>query len=123
MTASNNRARTGKKGEDEAAGYLSAKGYEILERNYHTREGEVDIIAKTGEILVFVEVKAGRQKDFGEPETWVDVKKQQKIGMAAESYLQLNNIENVDCRFDVVAIIFFNTTQQIKHIENAFWLE
>ncbi len=123
MTASNDRARTGKKGEDEAAGYLSAKGYEILGRNYHTREGEIDIIARDGKTLVFVEVKAGRQKDFGEPETWVDIKKQQKIGMAAESYLLLHNIENVDCRFDVVAVIFLNTSRRIKHIENAFWLE
>ncbi len=123
MTASNNSAKTGKKGEDEAARFLSSKGYEILERNFHTREGEVDIIAREGKTLVFVEVKAGRQLSFGDPETWVDLKKQQKIGLAAESYLQSHDIENVDCRFDVVAVFFHNTGQHIKHIENAFWLE
>jgi len=123
MPPSNNRSKTGKKGEDEAARFLSVKGFEILERNFHTREGEVDIIARAGKILVFVEVKAGRQKNFGEPETWVDVKKQQKIGFAAESYLQSQNLDDVDCRFDVVAVIFHGKGQHIKHIENAFWLE
>ena len=123
MTVSNERSKTGKKGEDEAARYLSTKGYRILKRNYHTREGEVDIIARDGETLVFVEVKAGRQKKFGVPESWVDVKKQQKIGLAAESYLNSHKIEDVDCRFDVVAVIFSGAGRQIKHIENAFWLE
>jgi len=123
MTASNNRSKTGQKGEDEAVRFLSAKGYEILERNFYTRDGEIDIIAKDGETLVFVEVKAGRQLAFGDPETWVDLKKQQKIGLTAEVYLQSHNIENMDCRFDVVAVIFYSTGQHIKHIENAFWLE
>ena len=123
MTASNNRSKTGQKGEDEAVRFLSAKGYEILDRNFHKREGEIDIIAMDGETLVFVEVKAGRQLSFGDPETWVDLKKQQKISLAAELYLQDHDVHDVDCRFDVVAVIFYNTGQHIKHIENAFWLE
>jgi len=123
MPPSNNRAKTGKKGEDEAARFLSSKGYEILERNFRKQEGEIDIIARDGDTLIFVEVKAGRQMSFGNPETWVDLKKQQKISLTAELYLQEHDIHDLDCRFDVVAVIFHDRGQHIKHIENAFWLE
>jgi len=113
---------TGSKGEEIAATYLARKGYHILSRNYRCRYGEIDIVARDGETLVFVEVKAGRSKSFGAPETWVDRRKQEHLGNAAASYLEDHEIDNVDCRFDVVAIWLGRNGPRVQHIENAFWL-
>lgn len=107
-----------------AAQFLRKKDFQILDRNYRWARGEIDIVAKKDEMLIFVEVKTAQSKTFGPPETWVDERKQQQLGKVAERYLQEKEIEGMDCRFDVVAI----TTQtqgkewKIQHIENAFWL-
>jgi len=114
---------TGKMGEDLAARFLENLGYRVLQRNFHTREGEVDIIARDANELVFVEVKTGRQSAFGDPETWVDERKQQRLGLAAQAWLLQQQVEDTDCRFDVVAIFFHSKGHRIKHIKNAFWLE
>ncbi len=117
-----NNKQIGKIGEDLAAKYLCAKNYQIIERNYHWARGEIDIIAKEAETLIFVEVKTARYNTFGAPETWVDARKQLQIGMVAERYLQEKDIDDVDCRFDVVAVRANGKEWDIKHIENAFWL-
>ncbi len=117
------RKRIGQEGETEAVAYLIKKGYAILERNYRAGRGEIDIVVKDGETLVFVEVKTKRQDRFGEPEDWVDEKKQIQIGKVATQYLQDQNLDDVDCRFDVVAIDYTKGKKKIKHIKNAFWLE
>ncbi|RMF67146.1 MAG: YraN family protein [Calditrichaeota bacterium] len=109
-------------GERLAAEFLEKRNYEIVERNFRWERGEIDIIARKEDLLVFVEVKTARTQTFGAPETWVDKRKQQQIGMAAERYLQLHDIQNVDCRFDVVAVTRHAQQWQIRHIENAFWL-
>jgi len=123
MTALAKRRETGKKGEELAATYLEAHGMEILHRNFRIREGEIDIIARDGDYLVFVEVKTDRSHNFGEPETWVTARKRRRIALAAEAYLQRYDIHDVDCRFDVVAIHMTKKSHEIHHIKNAFWIE
>jgi putative endonuclease len=70
-----------------------------------------------------VEVKSYRSFNFGDAELWVDERKQKRIGLAAERYLMENQIEDVDCRFDVITVNLAQQPPQIKHIENAFWLD
>jgi putative endonuclease len=93
-----------KKGEDIAAKYLAEKGFEILERNYHYSHGEIDIIANHNKQLVFIEVKSRLNLEYGEPEYAINPKKIKQIKKMAELYLFDKEIEEVDCRFDVVAI-------------------
>ncbi|MBN2028639.1 YraN family protein [bacterium] len=117
------RKHLGKEGEIEAVEYLLKKGYMIFERNYRAERGEIDIVVGDGETLVFVEVKTKRRNGFGGPEGWVDVKKQNQIGKVAMRYLQDRDLNDVDCRFDVVVVSYDHGKKKIKHIKNAFWLE
>ena len=117
------RKRIGKEGETEAVEYLIKNGYVILERNYRAERGEIDVVVRDGKTLVFVEVKTKRRNGFGEPEDWVDEKKQSQIGKVAMRYLQDQNLDEIDCRFDVVTVSYDNEKKKIKHIKNAFWLE
>jgi putative endonuclease len=116
------RQRIGKEGEEDAVEYLEREGYFILERNFRAERGEIDIIARDGNTLVFVEVKTTVRGGFGEPEEWVNQKKQTQIGKVAMGYLQEKRLENVDCRFDVVAVTKIGKKTRIRHIEDAFWL-
>jgi len=117
------KQRVGRKGEDEAVQYLESKGYQILERNFRVNRGEIDIIAKDGDTLVFVEVKTKIRGGFGEPEDRVDRRKQVQLGKVAMGYLQEKMLEDVDCRFDVVAVTKIGGETTIRHIEDAFWLD
>ncbi len=117
-----NRKSLGNLGEDLAVQYLMKNNYKILQRNYRHLSGEIDIIASKDDLLIFVEVKTARSRSFGNPETWVNEHKQQQIGRVAEIYLQENEIYDVDCRFDVIAVTFVQNQPRIKHIKNAFWL-
>ncbi|MDT3695936.1 MAG: YraN family protein [Ignavibacterium sp.] len=111
----------GKEGEEIAAKYLLEKGFEILKRNYQFSHGEIDIIAMDGETLVFIEVKTRKTLEYGEPEYAITKKKIQQIKKVAELYLFDNEIEEADCRFDVIAIILGSENNpQITHYENAF---
>jgi len=112
----------GRQGETLAAEYLQQQGYEILQRNYRWAHGEIDIIASKHDTLIFVEVKAAQQAEFGSPASWVDERKQKQIGKAAQHYLFEHEIQNVDCRFDVIALTAVRGEWQIEHIESAFWL-
>lgn len=106
-------------GEAEAVLYLSSKGYEILERNFRCRIGEIDIITKEGETFVFVEVKTKSNLNFGLPEEMVNNKKQQKIIKIAQFWLKENEKENTDWRIDVLAIISEGGVNNFKLIKNA----
>ena len=117
------RKQVGETGERLAAQFLQQKGYTILEQNYYVRGGEIDIVAQNDDTLVFVEVKCARSHAFGPPETWVDERKQQRLGLASDIYLQRNDIEDMDCRFDVIAVDLSHNPPTIRHLENAFWLE
>lgn len=108
---------SGKIGEDRATEYLKNKGYEILERNFHSRFGEVDIIARIGECIVFLEVKTRKSIAYGRPSEFVTPKKIEKIIKTAMIYLENREVE---MRFDVVEVYIKNGYSEIEHIENAF---
>ncbi len=115
------KKRTGNRGEDLAADYLSQKGFEIVERNYRYGHGEIDIVAKDKDILVFVEVKTRKNLEFGPPEMAITKSKQRQVRKISEAYLIDKNINDTDCRIDVVAILIRkNLPPIINHIENAF---
>lgn len=112
-----NHREVGNQFEDVAAAYLEDVGYVILERNYRDRLGEIDIVAKDGRYLVFVEVKYRMNLEKGDPAEAVHVQKQRKIRNAARGYLYRHHLgEDVPCRFDVVAIL----GQEIRLIKDAF---
>ena len=94
----------GASGEDEAEEELLKEGYEILQKNYKNKIGEIDIVAKDGEVYCFVEVKTKSDHSYGSPEEMVGPRKQRKILKTAEYYLLENNLDNVDWRVDVVAV-------------------
>ncbi|MDE0300211.1 MAG: YraN family protein [Candidatus Poribacteria bacterium] len=110
-------------GEELAAEYLKERGYQILEQNYRLRTGEIDLIAKEGDRIVFVEVKTRRTLRFGVPQAAVTPAKQKQISKIALSYLQTHDMLDVPCRFDVVAILLSSnksTPPKLEHIHNAF---
>jgi putative endonuclease len=111
----------GKKGESIAAGYLSENGYEIIEKNYKYGKGEIDIIAGRDDVLVFVEVKTRQNLEFGPPELAVNLQKQRQIKKIAKAYLYKNQISNLDCRIDLIAIVYKDSNDYtLNHIQNAF---
>jgi putative endonuclease len=116
--------KLGEEGEKLAADLLSKKGYEILKRNYRFGKGEIDIVAedKEKDFLVFVEVKTRRNLEYGEPEYAITKSKIRQLKKLAAAYLSENEIEDKDCRFDVVAILFQGKRKPIiNHYEEAFY--
>jgi len=94
----------GKKGEGLAEKHLRGLGYKIIERNYRTSVGEIDLVASDGDTLVFVEVKSRRDDSFGRPELSVNYRKQGQIKKAALAYIMRKKKHNTPCRFDVVGV-------------------
>ncbi len=109
----------GCKGEDLAANFLKGKGYKIVSRNYKTPIGEIDIIAKDKDTLVFVEVKTRSNDSFGYPFEAVDSRKRQKLKNIALLFLKKHK---TDCpvRFDVLSIHIRAADKKIEHIQDAF---
>ena len=114
------RQSLGKLGEDLACAELARRGYEILERRYRTRYGEIDIIASTGPSLVFVEVKARDGNEFGGGEAAVTVYKQQRIVRMAIDFLARRRLQDRPCRFDVVTVDFAGGEPRIEVYPHAF---
>ncbi len=109
----------GKQGEKIAAGYLKSKGYEILDVNFRfSRIAEVDIIAKMGKNLVFVEVKTRTSTLFGDGAEAVDSRKLVNIYIAAQYYINKKKLQNLKPRIDVISILLDKNSFSIKHIEN-----
>ncbi|REE01597.1 YraN family protein [Marinoscillum furvescens] len=107
----------GKYGEDLAVSYLRRKGFEIIERNYRHRRGEIDLIGLwDNTILVFFEVKLRKDTNYGDPETFVSRRQIKQIIDTAEEYIYGINWHK-DIRFDIIAI----GNGQIEHIEDAFY--
>lgn len=112
-------------GENQAAVYLQANGYVIIERNVRTEYGEIDLIAKQQithqSMLVFVEVKTRSSDDFGYPEQSVDQHKQERMLASALAYLQAHPDIDEDWRIDVIAVRRLNpdSPPEILHFENA----
>lgn len=109
----------GDKGEIIAKENLLQKGYLVLEQNYRWGKGEIDLICKKEQTLVFVEVKTRQTSYFGEPYQAVTRQKQKQIIKVANQYIMEGNI-GLDVRFDVVSIILNSKRKAVNHIENAF---
>jgi putative endonuclease len=110
----------GKEGENLAAEFLKKNGYRILERNYRTRRGEIDIVCEHKGFIVFVEVKTRKSLAFGGPEEAVDRRKRNKIFEVATHYLMEKSLlGKADCRFDVVTILK-NGSRSMNHTVDAF---
>src|SRR5512140_1074194 len=115
------RIALGKSGEDLACRELQRRGYAILARRYRTRYGEIDIVARDGPTIVFVEVKARTSARYGDPADAVTLHKQAKVTAMAEDYLARGRLHNVPCRFDVVAIGFgADGALKVEVFQNAF---
>ena len=119
----NGKKEIGTWGEDRAAVYLRLHGYHIMESNFRCRSGEIDIIARRGGVVAFVEVKLRKNADFGEAREFVTFSKQRRVVSAAEFWLMKNPCE-LQPRFDVIEIYAPNGTDTrhpaIRHLENAF---
>ena len=112
-----NKRQTGADYEALAARWLQEQGYEILEKNYRCRQGEIDLIARDGRYLVFIEVKYRKGSRAGHPAEAVDVRKQRRISRSAAYYCYEHRIpETQACRFDVIGILDGKT----EHIKDAF---
>ena len=108
----------GNSGERIAEKYLKNIGYMIIEKNFSTDVGEIDIIAQDEDYLVFVEVKARADESFGFPAEAVNLRKQKKISMVASEYIKKRMLFGSNVRFDVIEV-FFNENS-VNHIKNAF---
>jgi putative endonuclease len=116
-----NLRREGALGEEIAAGFLARHGYRIIERNFRfRRSGEIDIVARDGEDLVFCEVKMRSSDAFGLPEEAVTPSKQRRIRKIAAAYLAVNRIAGRACRFDVVSIRSGAGPPEISLFRDAF---
>ncbi|MFC1666609.1 YraN family protein [Candidatus Omnitrophota bacterium] len=117
------RIDTGKRGEDLAVSYLKKQGYKIIEKNYKTKQGEIDIIGRHRGCVCFVEVRARNTRRFGLPEDSINRKKQTQIAKVALSYIKRFGLEEENCRFDVVSVENVNSiSPKLKLLRNAFEL-
>ncbi len=116
------RQNLGKWGEEEAARYLEGKGMEIVERNYSCPRGEIDLVARQGERLVFVEVKTKTAVEHLPPRYSVNRRKRGQIIRTARWYLKEKQLSRPRCRFDVVEIIGSGTglPEKLTHLPGAF---
>lgn len=118
----NLRQKFGKSGEELAARYLKRMGYQLLCRNYRSRFGEIDIIARDADTVVFVEVKSRKTSTYGHPKYAITYAKQEKISKTALYYLKSNGQSSSKARFDVVTISVANQKTSVEIIKNAFEL-
>lgn len=114
------RLITGRRGEDEAIVLLKKNGYRIIERNYRCRYGEIDIIARDRETIVFVEVKTRASDRFGPPKAGVDPRKQRHMIAASTMYLTEKGLTDEFARFDVISLVEKDGKYQAELIKNAF---
>lgn len=109
-------------GEDMACRYLESKGIQIIKRNFYAKSGEIDIIAKSGETLLFCEVKTRASAEYGRASEFVDYRKQDKIRKTALYYTMQDDI---DMRFDVIEVYYRTAgdclaVDKVEHIQDAF---
>ena len=111
----------GRKGESLAKTFLEEQGYEILDENWTHRKCEIDLVAFKNGVIIFAEVKTRTGNSFGEPEDFVDARKQKLLVEAADEYIYLMDHQG-EVRFDIISILFDNQANYtLKHIEDAFW--
>lgn len=111
----------GKIGEEQAYKYLINNNYEILERNFLCRSGEIDIIAKNNDEYVFIEVKTRVSKRYGTPAEAVNINKQKHIINATRYFVYKNSLENSNIRFDIIEVYLNKNSKLINHIKSAFY--
>ncbi|PIF32295.1 putative endonuclease [Flavobacterium sp. 9] len=114
----------GKKGEELSVEYLQQNGYKILDRNWTFQKAEIDIIAQKDSILAIVEVKTRSSLDFGSPQDFVKPKKIQLLIKAVNAYIndrEKDFEENIEIRFDIIAIHKSGETFAIEHLTDAFY--
>ncbi|HXH24483.1 MAG TPA: YraN family protein [Vicinamibacterales bacterium] len=114
------RHRLGRSGEDLACRELQRRGYSILDRRYRTRFGEIDIVARDGDVTVFVEVKTRTGDDFGGAAAGVTGWKQRRIAQMAADYLVRHGLHDRPCRFDVVAVDLAGGRPRVEVYQDAF---
>lgn len=108
----NNRVKLGQLGESFASKYLQINGYEILSRNFRYNTGEIDIIARRGEVISFIEVKTRAKEGYGYPEEAVTESKKRHIIRTANYYIMKNDLSEFDVQFDVIGV-------ELTHIKNC----
>jgi putative endonuclease len=120
-TAAPTRQAVGARGEKLAADLLRGRGYEIVEANFRCRQGEIDLIARQGECLVFVEVRTKRGRGFGSPEESITATKRDRLIALADAYVQSLSAIPESWRIDVVAVELAENggVRRLDHIENA----
>lgn len=116
---SQSNLQTGKIGEDIARKYLDKKGYKIVEQNYKTKYAEIDLVAKKGNEIVFVEVRTKKGENFGTPEETIDKRKLRKLWGNARAYTARKKWQG-PYRVDAVCIVlkYDNSMERINHYEN-----
>jgi putative endonuclease len=115
-----NKSELARKGEELAAAHLTSKGYSVLQRNLRIGQGEVDIVARQGEEIVFVEVKTRSSAYLTEPVQLVPVSKQRQLLRLADRFLKDKNLDS-PARFDIVIVVHNSMYSKIEHIEDAFY--
>ncbi len=115
-----NKRAIGAKGEAIAVKYLKKHKFKVLETNYYCRYGEVDIIARDGDVIAFVEVKSRSPKTLVNPLYSVNRRKQAQICKAAQDYIIKKNITDTMFRFDVITVIYNEVRPEVQLIKNAF---
>jgi len=115
------RSTLGERGETAACAFLKERGYELLEKNYKCKIGEIDVIARRRGRLAFVEVKTRTSAQFGTPQEAVDLRKQEKIFKVAQWYLKEKKLVKIPVAFDVVAVLWREgPAPEIRLIADAF---
>lgn len=114
-------AALGRRGEDIAHRYLRGAGYMVVARNYRPGpDSEIDIVARRGDLVIFVEVKARTTADFGSPERAIDVEKEKHIVRAARSYVTRAGIDWSTVRFDTISVVFTDPPSMVHQIDAFF---
>ena len=113
------RTRLGTRGEDIAAAYLQQQGYFLVDRNFRTRFGEVDLVTRHGDTVVFVEVRTRRTATYGTPEESVTPRKSQRLVLAAQQYLQDKGIEQAHWRIDLVSVRMAGGKPKVTHLTDV----
>lgn len=112
----------GRRSEAIACEYLIARGWQVLARNYRSGHKEVDIIARLGHTVAFVEVKARARTDCGHPLAAIDWAKRREIAHVARTWLRTNAIAGAEYRFDAIAITWRGSSHVLEHVQNAWTL-
>ena len=115
-----NKIEVGRFGEEKAVSYLESLNYKIITRNFLCKQGEIDVIAKDGNEIVFCEVKTRNSLEFGKPVEAVNVFKKRHMWNAAKYYLHKNNLQNSFIRFDVIEVYLKNGKVLTNQIRNIF---